>query len=160
MRISQPSKISCTCSSEKVKRYQAKASGPLLERIDLQIGVAPVDAKTLLEVNPTKASANPSSEVLREGVLKARQRQKERFNVTGLNEQTMLNSMMSSAQIKALVKLDSPSRKLLQHTIEKLNLSARLVHRTIKVARTIADIEDSHEIEMAHLSEALQMRCM
>ena len=153
-------KISCTCSSEKVKRYQAKASGPLLERIDLQIGVAPVDAKTLLEVNPTKASANPSSEVLREGVLKARQRQKERFNITGLNKQTMLNSMMSSAQIKALVKLDSPSRKLLQHTIEKLNLSARLVHRTIKVARTIADIEDSHEIEMAHLSEALQMRCM
>ena len=72
----------------------------------------------------------------------------------------MLNSMMSSAQIKALVELDGPSRKLLQHTIEKLNLSARLVHRTIKVARTIADIEDSHEIEMAHLSEALQMRCM
>ena len=72
----------------------------------------------------------------------------------------MLNSMMSSAQINALVKLDGPSRKLLQRTIEKLNLSARLVHRTIKVARTIADIEDSHEVSIAHLSEALQMRCM
>ena len=153
-------KISCTCSSEKVKRYQAKASGPLLERIDLQIGVEPVDAKTLLEANPTKASANQSSEVLREGVLQARQRQKERFNATGLNEQIMLNSMMSSAQINALVKLDGPSRKLLQRTIEKLNLSARLVHRTIKVARTIADIEDSHEVSIAHLSEALQIRCM
>lgn len=102
---------------------------------------------------------NQSSEVLREGVLQARQRQMDRFNATGLNEQIMLNSMMSSAQIKALVKLDSPGRKLLQHTIEKLNLSARLVHRTIKVARTIADLEECDEVGVSHLSEALQLRC-
>lgn len=71
----------------------------------------------------------------------------------------MLNSMMSGAQIKALVNLDGPSRKLLQHTIDKLNLSARLVHRTIKVARTIADLEGCDEVGVNHLSEALQLRC-
>ena len=134
-------------------------SGPLLERIDLQIGVEPIDAKTLLEVDSTTKLDNQSSEVLREGVLQARQRQKDRFNATGLNEQIMLNSMMSSAQIKALVKLDGPCRKLLQHTIDKLNLSARLVHRTIKVARTIADLEGCDEVGVNHLSEALQLRC-
>ena len=92
--------------------YQSKISGPLLERIDLQIGVAPVDAKTLFRSrHPTKLD-NQSSEVLREGVLQARQRQMERFNATGLNEQIMLNSMMSSAQIKALVKLDGPCKKV------------------------------------------------
>lgn len=113
----------------------------------------------LLEVDSTTKLDNQSSEVLREGVLQARQRQKDRFNATGLNEQIMLNSMMSSAQIKALVKLDGPCRKLLQHTIDKLNLSARLVHRTIKVARTIADLEGCDEVGVNHLSEALQLRC-
>ena len=82
------------------------------------------------------------------------------INLRACEMDVSYDSMMSSAQIKALVELDGPSRKLLQHTIEKLNLSARLVHRTIKVARTIADIEDSHEVGMTHLSEALQMRCM
>ena len=130
-----------------------------MERIDLQIGVEPIDAKTLLEVESKKGLDNQSSEVLRNGVLQARQRQKERFNTIGLNEQIMLNSMMSSAQIKALVKLNGPGRKLLHHTIDKLNLSARLVHRTIKVARTIADLEGCDEVGVVHLSEALQLRC-
>ncbi|MGB1050701.1 MAG: YifB family Mg chelatase-like AAA ATPase [Chitinophagales bacterium] len=151
--------IQCTCSSRKIAQYQSKISGPLLERIDLQIGVEPIDAKTLLEVDSTTKLDNQSSELLRKGVLQARQRQMERFNATELNERIMLNSMMSSAQIKALVKLDGPCKKLLQHTIDKLNLSARLVHRTIKVARTIADLEGCDEIGVNHLSEALQLRC-
>lgn len=100
-----------------------------------------------------------SSAVLREGVIRARQRQQQRFSAKGLNKHIMLNSMMTSAQIKRLVHLNSESVDLLQHTIEKLNLSARLVHRTIKVARTIADLEECDEVGVSHLSEALQLRC-
>ena len=89
----------------------------------------------------------------------ASQRQQQRFSAKGLNKHIMLNSMMTSAQIKRLVHLNSESVDLLQHTIEKLNLSARLVHRTIKVARTIADLEECDEVGVSHLSEALQLRC-
>lgn len=151
--------IECKCSPRQIGQYQSKISGPLLERIDLQIGVEPIDAKTLLEVGNTKPLDNQSSAVLREGVIRARQRQQQRFSAKGLNKHIMLNSMMTSAQIKRLVHLNSESVDLLQHTIEKLNLSARLVHRTIKVARTIADLEECDEVGVSHLSEALQLRC-
>ncbi len=139
----------CSCSPSSVLRYQKKISGPILDRIDLHVEVPRVEFEKLASKNLSE-----SSEKIRERVERARKIQEKRF------EKTMCttNSEMKSKEIKQFCTLDTDSQKLLGRAVEKFGLSARSYYRIIKLARTIADIECNHNIELVHVAEALQYR--
>lgn len=140
---------SCVCSLAEIKRYQNKISGPLLDRIDmiLEIPRTPVDdllSEWLAE----------SSEFLRKKVLSARSCQQERFKEIWLTA----NAHMQSQHLSTFVYLDSSCTDFLTEASYKLTLSPRVVHRIIKLARTIADMESKKDVDVACLAEALQYR--
>jgi len=141
-------KINCRCSSEQIKRYRQKISGPLLDRIDLQVMVP---ANTQEVINATQHSGE-SSETVKQRVSEARQHQQQR--------QDCLNADLSSHQLALYCALQQDNRQLMSQAVDRLGLSARAYHRTLKVARTIADLASSPEIESAHLLEALNLRNM
>jgi magnesium chelatase family protein len=144
------SKKKCTCMPGVISRYQKRISGPLLDRIDLHIDVPSVETQKLVN----QKGDGETSMSIQKRVQESRQRQIVRFKDTKLKA----NSEMNTRQVKEYCVLDIPSQELLLHATSKLNLSARSYFKVIKVARTIADLEDSKDISVIHLAEALQYR--
>ncbi|WP_343557835.1 YifB family Mg chelatase-like AAA ATPase [Sphingobacterium sp.] len=140
----------CICGSNTVQRYLSRISGPLLDRIDLHVEVTPVPFDEL----STKRMAEDSSTVRRR-VIQTREIQKERFNsFPGIH----CNAQMSTQLTREICQIDASGRKLLKTAIERLSLSARAYDRILKVARTIADMEQSETIANHHIAEAIQYR--
>lgn len=139
----------CLCSPSEIIRYQKRASGPLLDRIDLHLEMPRIKFEELYSV-PT----GETSEEIRERVQRARDLQLQRFR----KENIFSNSEMSSKQTEKFCALDDVGRLLLKQAVEKLRLSPRSYFRVLKVARTIADLEAEENIKSNHLAEALQYR--
>lgn len=139
----------CTCSPSTVARYQKRISGPLLDRVDVFVEVPPVEYEKLVEDAPSEDSSQP-----RLRVEEAREIQRERFADCGF----FCNSEMGPAEVWKFCQLDEGAKGLLQTATQRLNLSARAFHRILKVSRTIADLEGSKGINIAHLAEAIQYR--
>ena len=139
----------CTCSPSTVTRYQKRISGPLLDRVDVFVEVPPVEYEKLIEEGPAEDSSRP-----RLRVEEARKIQQDRFKESGF----FCNSEMGPAEVWKFCQLDDGAKGLLQTATQRLNLSARAFHRILKVSRTIADLEGSDGINVAHLAEALQYR--
>lgn len=141
----------CRCSSQQIRQYQSKISGPLLDRIDLHIEVPSVKYRALSD----KETGESSAEV-RTRVNKARALQKERFGSNGIS----CNARMTEKQIRKFCEIDEEAHKLIEMAIEKLGLSARAVNRILKVSRTIADLENNESIKTSHVAEAIQYRSL
>ena len=142
----------CTCTPAQIHRYMGKISGPLLDRIDIQCEIEAVPYEQLKDTQPGESSA-----VMRERVLKARAIQNERFKHSKLIH---CNAMMNSKMVRQYCTLDAECDKLLEYAMTKLGLSARAYDRILKVARTIADIEGSEQIQKNHLLEAISYRSL
>ena len=142
----------CTCSPSNVRKYLHKISGPLLDRIDLQIEVVPVSYEEL-----TTHSISENSMTIRERVQNARAIQLKRFNQ---RPDIITNAQMQSYELKKWAQLDDASAKLLKMAMEQFQLSARAYDRIIKVARTIADLDGSKDIQNQHISESIQYRML
>lgn len=144
------SQKACSCGEFQVQRYRAKLSGPLLDRIDLQIEVPRLAPEELLNM---KSDAEPSNEI-RKRVVSARKIQAQRYKGTNI----LTNSELNSDLIKKFCKIDEQSENLLKSAIIKFNLSGRSYDRILKLARTIADLESSANISQMHIAQALQYR--
>ncbi len=144
-------KHECSCTSLQIQRYMAKISGPLLDRIDIQIEVPPLSYSELSD----KAPAEPS-QAIQQRVNRARALQQRRFSRSRIH----CNAQMGTRHIRAHCSIDDASQRLLENAIDKLGLSARAYNRILKVARTIADIEQSEAIQAQHISEAIQYRSL
>lgn len=141
--------LQCTCSPSQISRYLRKLSGPLLDRIDLKIDV---DRVSFVDLKSGKLEE--SSEEVKKRVDKARQIQLERFK----GEKIYCNAKMNSRLIKKYCCIDDDSEKLIETAFEKFHMSARGYNRILKVARTIADLAGSENIELAHVAEAIAYR--
>jgi len=142
----------CVCSPGIVKSYLNKISGPLMDRIDLHVEVTPVPFNELADAKPGE-----KSEPVRKRVIQARNIQDKRFkNQINIHN----NAQMESRDIANFCKLDESGLSLLKRAMEKLSLSARAYDRIIKVARTIADLDNSKNIQTEHLAEAIQYRSL
>ena len=141
----------CICRPSDLDRYKRKLSGPIMDRIDLWVSVGNVDYKKLGEIGDGEKSEN-----IKYRVTKAREVQKKRFEKFKRNITT--NSEMNVKDLTNMVKLDEKVRNLLDDSAERLALSARAYHRVIKIARTIADLENSEEVNSNHILEAIQYR--
>lgn len=139
----------CTCSANDSKRYLARVSGPLLDRFDLQIEVPPVDYEQLSSYRPSESSA-----AIRERVCAAREKQLARQKETGV----LTNAQLPPGSLRELCRLTPQASDLLKTAFEKLDLSARGYDRILKVARTIADLADSVDLEPNHVAEAIRYR--
>lgn len=141
----------CICKPSDLDRYKRKLSGPIIDRIDLWLSVGNVDYKKLGE-----EGTGEQSEKIKERVTKAREIQKNRFKK--LSRAISTNSEMNVKDLSNIVKLTKEVRDLLDDSAERLGLSARAYHRVIKIARTIADLENSEDIKANHILEAIQYR--
>ncbi len=142
----------CVCSVGAIKNYLNKISGPLLDRIDIQIEVIPVPFKDLAKVRPSESSAD-----IRKRVTKARDIQQKRFK----NDKGVFsNAQMNSKMMQKYCKVDEAGTSLLKSAIERMGLSARAYDRILKVSRTISDLENSEIIKPEHLAEAIQYRSL
>ena len=142
---------SCVCGTNAVKKYLNRISGPLMDRIDLHIEVTPVSYEELSDEN---IRTEKSEEVLQR-VIKARSIQAQRFkDAPGIYS----NSQMPGRMVREVCALDSACKETLKRSMEKLKLSARAYDRILKVARTIADLEASPNIQLHHLAEAIHCR--
>ncbi len=140
----------CTCSEFQINRYLSRLSGPLLDRIDLQIEVPRLTSEELL-----KSSADEESSAdIRKRVIKARKIQYERYK----NDNIFTNSELTPKLIKKYCKIDKQSEDLLKTAIVKYQLSGRRYDRILKLARTIADLDGAQDIKQTHLMQALQYR--
>ncbi len=142
----------CVCSVGAIKNYLNRISGPLLDRIDIQIEVVPVPFKDLSKVRPSE-----SSKLVRERVIKAREIQQNRFSEY---EGIYSNSQMSTKMMQKYCVVDDAGSSLLKAAIERMGLSARAYDRILKVSRTIADLEGVETIQPHHLAEAIQYRSL
>ena len=140
------------CGPGVVKRYLNKISGPLLDRIDLHVEVTPVSYEELSDYEPAKERSGN----IRERVHQARKLQDVRFE----GERIYCNAQMPGHIVRKTCQLDKASSLLLKQAMEKLQLSARAYDRIIKVSRTIADLENSENIQPQHLAEAIQYRSL
>jgi len=141
----------CTCTPKQIQQYLGKLSGPLLDRIDLHIEVPSVKFTDLENREEGEKSC-----VIRERVNRARKIQQERYK--GLNIYS--NAELTPALIKKYCKLDDQCSEILKNAFERLGLSARAHNRILKVARTIADLDESQNIRKEHLLEAIQYRSL
>jgi magnesium chelatase family protein len=150
-------KVDCTCSPGSIAKYLSKISGPLLDRIDIHIAIAPLDFDEL--TNTPSVTDQEIQIAIQHRVQNARITQKERFqclNIPSVHN----NSQIPSKNLTQICALDSACKELLKNAMDKYNLSARAYHRIIRVARTIADVENEKAIQRRHLAEAIQYRCL
>ncbi len=140
----------CTCTEVQIQRYKSRLSGPLLDRIDLVINIPRLTTDELLNINEY---SEPSSEI-RKRVISARKIQIERYKDEGI----LTNAELNSNLIEKYCKLDEQSQNLMKMAASKYKLSGRKYARILKLARTIADLSNAKDIEMVHLSQALQYR--
>lgn len=140
----------CTCVPTQILKYQKKISGPILDRIDMHIDVPPVEVKKITE----EGESGDDSKTVRARVKQARERQHTRFS----KKARVTNSEMSSRDIKNLCDISPEAVQILKQALVKLSLSARSYYKVIKVAQTIADLENSEKIRDTHVLEALQYR--
>lgn len=141
----------CKCSLNQIIRYQRRVSGPMLDRIDIHLDVPAVKVEKLHSLDESLSEKSAS---IRKRVQKARDTQTKRFK----NKKITSNSEMGNKEIKEFCELDENSVKLLQLAVVKMNLSARSYNRTIKLARTIADLEGLNKINSTHIAQALLYR--
>ncbi len=144
-----PDMNKCTCTLREIRRYQAKISKPLLDRIDINVEVTPVEAEKLFE-----KGYEESSERIRERVYHAQSRQQLRYQ----NEQIRFNSQLDTSLCDKYIVLGSSEKDFLVHMYQALSLSARGGYRILKLARTIADLEDCDKVSISHLKEAVFYR--
>jgi magnesium chelatase family protein len=138
----------CTCSRDQVQRYMSKLSGPLLDRIDMQIEVPSLPAELLTDAT----SVGESTAVVKARVMAARDLQ--------LVRQQKTNAELSVSEMSLHCELSEASQKLMMQAMARFNLSARVFHRVVKIARTIADLERCEAISSEHLAESLGYRCL
>lgn len=141
----------CVCSSVQIQRYRTKVSGPLLDRLDLHVDVPAVPFRDLAADEGGEESA-----AIRARVVAARARQVERYQGTRAHS----NAQLRPAQIKKHCRIDGPGCTLIEQAVARLGLSARAYMRILKVARTIADLEQKESIAAAHVAEAIQYRSL
>lgn len=141
----------CHCTEQMISRYVGQISGPLLDRIDLHIEVKPVEYKKISSDEQCE-----TSEQIKSRVNKARKIQLERYKKLNIYS----NSELTPALINRYCRLDTNSKELLRKAFEKLGLSGRAYGRILKVARTIADLDDSENIKQTHIAEAIQYRSL
>ena len=140
----------CVCTPGQIQHYMNKISGPLLDRIDIHCEIQAVPFAQLSQMQPGEPSAN-----IRERVIKARKIQEERFKTfKGIH----CNAMMTEKMLHEFAEPDAPSMEMLRMAMEKLKLSARAYSRILKVARTIADLEGSENVQSHHIAEAIGYR--
>lgn len=140
----------CTCTEYQISRYQSRLSGPLLDRIDLHVDVPRLTSEELLNTQPSGENSND----IRKRVVSARKIQAERYKNDGI----LTNSELTSKLIRKYCQIDKASAELLKIASVKYQLSGRRYDRILKLARTIADLEGSENIQQAHLMQALQYR--
>ncbi|MDR1150162.1 MAG: YifB family Mg chelatase-like AAA ATPase [Clostridiales bacterium] len=143
--------IKCNCKVHEISRYINKISGPLLDRIDIQIEVSNVDYNDL---SSNKKSISTSE--IKKRVLKAQKIQKDRYSNIRLN----FNSQLNCSQTEAFCILDKESKNILKQAFKNLNLSARAYDKILKISRTIADLDESKKILFSHVAEAIQYRTL
>lgn len=141
----------CNCSPMQIKRYLNRISGPLLDRIDIHVEASSIKYKDL-----NSKSESESSNDIKQRVEQAHKIQQLRYK----NSKTNFNSMLTASQIDKYCELDDAGREILELAFLKLDLSARAYHRILKVARTIADLDDSINIKEQHVAEAIQYRTL
>ncbi len=141
----------CVCTPAQVQRYLGKISGPLMDRIDLHVEVAPVDFDEMSAEREGESSA-----AVRERVVRARERQGARFSDT----KTHCNAQMGAQDVQTHCGIDDTGENLLRRATDRLGLSARGYTRILKVARTVADLEGAPHIQSNHVSEAIQYRSL
>jgi magnesium chelatase family protein len=141
----------CRCTPNRLAQYRARLSGPLLDRIDLHVDVAAVRYREL-----TDDAAAESSRVVRARVVAARALQRRRF----ADSTTTCNAEMSGRELRRVARPDTAGAAILERAMSRLGLSARAYTRVLKVARTIADLEDTREVGAAHVAEAVQYRSL
>lgn len=140
----------CVCHPGAVKRYLNKISGPLLDRIDIHMEIVPVPFDDL-----SNKPIGESSSTIRERVIKARKIQEDRYRK---EESIYCNAQMNTRLLRKYAVLNNESKSLIQNAMKRLNLSARAYDRILKLARTIADLDNSENIEIHHISEAITYR--
>ncbi|HPB63903.1 MAG TPA: ATP-binding protein, partial [Mesotoga sp.] len=138
----------CTCSWYEIQRYNRKISGPMEDRIDIFVDMPRLDFDKYMETSIAESSAS-----VRERVIRARNRQLERYR--GMN--LFSNSQLGHSLLKEYVNLDPTSRSLLSGAVDKMKLTARSIDRILKVALTIADLEEN-KVLARHIAEAIQYR--
>lgn len=140
----------CKCSDSSVQNYWSRLSGPLLDRIDLQIEVSRLDEREILGFKPS----GDTSRIIRDRIIKARQIQVNRFKSSGI----VCNAQMNSRHLKEYCILDNEAENLLINAIKKMQLSARAYDRILRVSRSIADLSSCENVEINHIAETLQYR--
>ena len=144
------SKKKCTCSEAMINRYKSRLSGPLLDRIDIQLKVQRLSDDELLNTNlKTESSAE-----IKKRVINARKIQLERYKNDGI----LTNSELTTKLIKKYCEIDDNTKQFLKNAINQFNLSARAYDRILKISRTIADLDNKENIELSHIAQALQLR--
>jgi magnesium chelatase family protein len=147
----------CTCPGQAVALYRSRLSGPLLDRFDLQIWLEPVPYEQLVAAGAQFGQSGPeSSAVVRSRVVLARRRQRVRLKET----QSACNAQLTPAEVRRFCRLPAGGEPLMRQAMEHMGLSLRGHDRILKVARTIADLAGAEQIELPHLAEALQYRCL
>jgi magnesium chelatase family protein len=141
----------CGCSSQQIRKYRSKISGPILDRIDIHVNVPAVPYKDLMDGGLQEPSA-----AIQYRVATARAIQSERFSTLTI----YCNAQMSSRHIRKYCQTDASSGALLESAIDRLGLSARAYNRILKISRTIADLDASTDIQMEHVAEAIQYRSL
>lgn len=139
----------CTCAPSQISRYKRKISGPIMDRIDLHIEVPLIKFEKL-----SQNELAEKSEIVRKRIIETREVQLQRFKRNSI----FSNSEMENKHIREFCQIGDEEKNLLRSAIDKMNLSPRAYHRLLKVARTIADLEKSKNIEIPHLAEAIQYR--
>lgn len=138
----------CTCTSNQINNYQRKISGPIVDRVDMWVEVSEINYDQLSNIT----NNGDTSETIKQKIIIARQKQRERF---GGNK---TNSDMSAREIEKYINLSPETKSVLNESAKRMSLSARAYHKIIKLARTIADLDNSEEIKTKHLLGALAYR--
>lgn len=141
----------CTCTPNRISRYMGKISGPLLDRIDIQVVAGPVEYKHL-----ESSKKGESSATIKQRVINAQKIQRERYK----NEKILYNSQLSASQIDKYCPLGDMEKTILKNAIDSMGFSVRAYHKFLKLARTIADLDNSENIAVNHIAEAVRLRNM